>query len=186
MTIRTQPGLHAVPHPYFMNQMGRAMKRKRFGSARGGFTLIELIIAMIIAAVLMSYAIPSFTQMTKSRNAQNARDALVWMGTRARSRAIERGAVQLLEINPATERAWVVRRNPTAASDTVETMNFSSVYGATLSTAANTTITVCYSPRGYAFSCSGQSPATNVDVTFTHADKTAVARVKPLGQIERL
>ena len=175
-----------MPHLYFMNQMGRAMERKRKSSARAGFTLIELMIVLVIGAALMSYAIPSFTRMTKSRNAQNARDALVWMGTRARSRAIERGNVQLLQINPATERAWIVRRGGAAATDTLETMDFSSRYTTTLSTAANTRITVCYSPKGYAFSCSAESPAVNVDITFTHVDKTATARVKPLGQIERL
>jgi hypothetical protein len=83
---------------------------------------------------------------------------------------------------------WIVRRNlgTALATDTLERVVFSTVHASTISTAANTRITLCYSPRGYAFSCSGNSPAGNVDVTFTHTDKTAVARVKPLGQIERL
>lgn len=94
----------------------------------------------------------------------------------------------MLEIDPATDAAWIVRRNTGAAlaSDTLEKVNFPGVHTATVSTAANARITLCYSPRGYAFSCSANSPAANVDVTFTTADKTAVARVKVLGQIERL
>jgi prepilin-type N-terminal cleavage/methylation domain-containing protein len=171
-----------------MKSVNCARKRLEFGSARAGFTLVELLIVIVIGAALMSYAIPSFTRMSSSRNAQNARDALVWMGSRARSRAIERGEAQLLEINPATERAWIVRRNTgvALASDTLEKVDFSSTHKTLISTAANTVITVCYSPRGYAFSCSANSPAANVDVTFTHAGKTAIARVKPLGQMERL
>lgn len=168
--------------------MNRAMTRNWIATPRAGFTLVELLIVMTIGAALMSIAIPSFTRLTTARGAQNARDAVVWMGSRARSRAIERGQAQLLEIDPATDRVWIVRRNTGAAlaSDTLETVNFPGVHNATISTAANTRITVCYSPRGYAFSCSANSPAANVDVTFTTADKTAVARVKVLGQIERL
>lgn len=171
-----------------MKAKNRATKRTRFGSARAGFTLIELLIVIVISGALMMMAIPSFNQVTASRNAQNARDATVWMASRARSRAIERGQTQLLEIDPATERAWIVRRNTgvAVATDTLETTDFSTKWNSQVSTATNARITVCYGPRGYAFSCSANSPAANVDVTFTHASKTATARIKPLGQIERL
>jgi prepilin-type N-terminal cleavage/methylation domain-containing protein len=168
--------------------MNRALQRSRICSARGGFTLIEMLIVIVISGALLMIAIPSFTKATKGRNAQNARDALVWMGARARGRAIERGQVQLLKIDPANERISIVRRNTGTplASDTLEAVDFSSQFGASISTTANTAIIVCYSPRGFAFSCDASSPGANVDVTFTYSDKTAVARVKPLGQIERL
>jgi prepilin-type N-terminal cleavage/methylation domain-containing protein len=171
-----------------MKATNRALMRTRIGSARAGFTLIELLIVIMISGTLMMIAIPSFSRVTAARNAQNARDAVVWMASRARSRAIERGQTQLLEIDPATERVWIVRRNTGAAlaSDTLEKTNFSTTYNTLVSSATNTRVVLCFSPRGYAFSCSANSPSANVDVTFSHAGKTAVARVKPLGQIERL
>ncbi|MGQ0815926.1 MAG: pilus assembly FimT family protein [Gemmatimonadota bacterium] len=150
---------------------------------RGGFTLIELMIVLVIGAIGMSFAVPSFTRMTQTKNAQNARDNLVWMGMRARARAIERGQVWQLQIDPGTAKARVIQRGAASATDSVV---FSSEFGATVSTAGNAAITLCYSPRGYAFSCAVSSPTTDVDVTFTHNDKTAVARVRPLGQIERI
>lgn len=161
--------------------------RRRIGSARGGFTLVELLLVMIIGAVLLSMAIPSFTRVAAGQNARNARDAVVWMGARARSRAIERGEVVLLEINPATERAWIVRRNTgtALASDTLEKVSFQTERSVDIS-GITSQLTLCYNPRGYAFKCSANSPVTNQDVVFSHAGKTATARVKPLGQIERL
>jgi prepilin-type N-terminal cleavage/methylation domain-containing protein len=154
---------------------------------RSGYTLIELLIVMVIATILMSMAIPQFTRMLTTRNAQNARDDLVWMAVRAKAKAVERGQTYLLEINPNTERAWIVRRNPTTAADTIQTVDFSTEFKATISTSANTTITVCYSPRGFAFSCAGAaSPSSDTDVTFTHGDKTATARIRPLGQVIRI
>ena len=151
---------------------------------RDGFTIIELLIVLIIGAILMGYAVPGFTGMVRSRNAQNARDKLVWMSNYARARAIERGRVFQLEIYPGAETARVIQRNAAVAADSV---NFATEFKAMLSTTTNNTIIVCYSPRGFAFSsCNAASPNANVDVTFAFNDKRAVARVKPLGQIERL
>ena len=161
--------------------------RIRTGPVRGGFTLIELVLVIVIGAVLMTMAIPSFTRMSSGQNARNARDAVIWMSARARSRAIERGEVTLLEIDPGSERAWIVRRNTgtALASDTLERVDFGNEQSVQVS-GITSQLTLCYNARGYAFSCSANSPSANTDVIFTHAGKTATARVKPLGQIERL
>lgn len=172
-----------------MNRRTSGLTRYRPGR-REGFTLIELAIVLIIAGILASFAVPSFQNVQKNKAAQNARDAFVWMAARARATAVERGTSYLLEVNPATERAWVVMRRTSGlaqASDTIQTVNFSNEFNSTISTAANTTITLCYNTRAYAWRCNAsQSPTGNTDVTFTHGNKTAVARVKELGQIERL
>ena len=152
---------------------------------RGGFTLIELIVVITIAGIVMTYAIPRLHGARATRTARNARDVFAWTAQRARARAIQSGATQQFTINPATERAWVVRRGTT---DTLLTINFQNEYESTVSSSANTTVTVCYSPRGFAFargsSCS--SSVTTDTLTFTHAMYTSRAVVKPLGQVEKL
>ena len=161
--------------------------RMTTGSVRKGFTLVELLLVIIIGAIMMMMAIPSFTRVTAGQNARNARDQLVWMSARARSRAIERGQVILLEVHTGNDRAWIVRRNTgtALASDTLEKVNFLTEQSVELSGTA-TQVTLCYNPRGYAFGCSGNSPSTNQSVVFSHAGKSATAVLKPLGQIERL
>lgn len=162
--------------------------RMRVGSVRGGFTLLELLIVMVIGAALLTMAIPNFTRVSAGQNARNARDAVVWMSARARSRAIERGQVMLLEIDPASERAWIVFRRQTGsavAADTLEKTNFATEQSVQISGPSNK-VTLCYNSRGYAFACTGTSATTNVDVVFTHAGRSATARLKPLGQVERL
>ena len=161
--------------------------RMRTGSVRGGYTLLELLIVMVIGAALLMMAIPSFTRVSAGQNARNARDAVVWMSARARSRAIERGQVTLMEIDPNSERAWIVFRRQTgtaAASDTLEKVDFSAGQGVQI-TGPSTKTTLCYNARGYAFVCTGTSVTADVDVIFTHADRSATARLKPLGQVER-
>ena len=96
------------------------------------------------------------------------------------------GTTWLLEVNPATERAWIVRRNPTVAADTVQMVDFTTEFASTITTSTNATVTICFNSRGYAWACSGNSPAGNVDVTFSHAQRTSSARVKVLGQMQRL
>jgi hypothetical protein len=124
--------------------------------------------------------------MTAAQNAQNARDRMVWMANRARSIALTRGQVQLFEVDPARNAAWVVRRNPTTAADTAEIVFFNTEYSSTLTTSTGTKITLCFSARGYAFTCGANSPLVNEEATVTHVEKTATARIKPLGQIERI
>lgn len=153
---------------------------------RAGFTLIELMVVIFIAGLIMAIATPRVSQTLQQRYARNSRDAYAWAASRARARAIQTGTTQLLVIDPATEKATVHRRNPTSAADTLMTIDFTnSEYNSTVTTPSNTTLTVCYSPRGYAFTGTGCNNST-VDVTFTHGVYTAQARVKVLGQVERL
>ena len=148
--------------------------------------MIELVIVIVIMGIIVSFAVPNFNNTQRRRQAQNARDSYVWMGNRARSRAIEMGTTWLLEVDPATERAWIVRRNPSVAADTLQMVNFSTEHGTTITTSTNNTVSICFNSRGYAWSCAAGSPSAPVTVTFSHALRTSSARVKPLGQMQRL
>ena len=81
-----------------------------------------------------------------------------------------------------------MKRNATAASDTLVTINFQNEYESTVSTSTNAAITVCFNPRGYAFargSTCGSSMTTDT-LVFTHATQTSRAIVKPLGQVQKI
>jgi len=154
--------------------------------SRAGFTLIEMGFVLVIGGILLTIAIPGFSNVQRNKAAQNARDSFVWLANRARARAIETGTTQLLEIDPATDRAWIVKRNGTLATDTLQTVSYPSEFKATAATSTNAKITLCYNPRGYAWACDATfSPTFDVSVTFQFASRSAVALVRPLGQVER-
>ena len=158
------------------------------GARQRGFTIVELLVVIAIAGILMTYAIPRLHAARANRAARNARDVFAWTAQRARVKAIQTGATQLLQINPTTERAWIVKRNPTTAADTTLTIHFQNEYDAAVSTSANALITVCFNPRGYAFArgtTCGSSVTTDT-LTFTHASYTSQAVLKPLGQVQKL
>ncbi|HEX6559196.1 MAG TPA: GspH/FimT family pseudopilin [Longimicrobiales bacterium] len=154
-------------------------------SLKPGFTLIELAVVVFIAGLIIAIAVPRMSHTIQEHYARNARDAFTWTANRARSRAIQTGSTVLLVLNPSNERAWVYKRNPTVTSDTIVSLNFSTQFQSQVSTASNNVLTICYSPRGYAYDCTGGGTNT-VEVTFTHGVYTSKARVKPLGQVERL
>jgi prepilin-type N-terminal cleavage/methylation domain-containing protein len=149
-------------------------------SSRGGFTLIEVLIVIMIGAVLTSIALPAFGNLQARRGAMNARDALIMLAVRARAVAIERGVVVTMVVDPEDDSVLLTLPDGT----TVEQMRFNLDFSANLSTVSGEPVVVCYSPRGYALqSCT--TVAANEEVSFERAGATAVALIRPLGQVVR-
>lgn len=61
-------------------------------SSEGGFTLVELMVTLAIAAILMTMAVPSFTEMTKNNRLTTQTNQMVTALNLARSEAINRRA----------------------------------------------------------------------------------------------
>lgn len=71
-----------------------------------GFTLIELMITIVIAAILMGMGVPSFLEMIRSNNiAGQANDFITGLNL-ARSEAIRRGAPVCVVRISATDNVW--------------------------------------------------------------------------------
>lgn len=161
-----------------MQPTWRSRSRKRFG-----FTVIELVIVLVLSAMLTILAIPRFTQLEAQRRAANARDAVIWLAAKARSAAIEHGVSYEMDLDADQDRAWLL---PRGAADTLQVIDFAAEYGVEVSSEAASRVTLCYSPRGFAFSCDANSPSTAVDFVFSGGHRTATARIRPLGQVDKI
>jgi len=85
-------------------------------SGLSGFTLVELMVAIVVVAILLGIAIPSFTEMTLSSRLRSYANDLVASANLARAEAIKRNAVVALCVSTdgtscavgSWEQGWLV------------------------------------------------------------------------------
>lgn len=143
---------------------------------RAGFSVLELVVVIVIGGILATIVGPTIGKVQARMDTQAARDAFMLYASRARSMAIERGAVTTLEVNTATD-VVTIRMGATV----LDTYDFGAQHEVDLT---GTSFSVCYSSRGFALStCT--SLAADTDVTFSRAGETAAATMKVLGQVQR-
>ena len=92
------------------HDMSRATRTHVKGRSATGFTLIELMVTIAIAAILATLAAPSFREYIVSQRIKNASFDLFTALTLARSEAITRNAdVDLLRTGTTWAGGWTVK-----------------------------------------------------------------------------
>jgi type IV fimbrial biogenesis protein FimT len=113
-----------------------------------GFTLIELMIAIIVVAILAGFAVPSMNRLMLKHRAQDAATGLFTTLFKARSEALRR--VQVVTLQPNTTGSdwttgWKIVDNATNILDTqVPTKNL------TLTTTPTSLTKISYNATGHA------------------------------------
>lgn len=113
------------------------------GPDRQGFTLIEVMVAVVIVGLMLGIGIPKMRDITIHSDTRSAKSSLVTWVNRAKSAAIETSRSTTFHVNG--NRVWVTAtpRLVTLAGSTLDTISrvddFNARYGVTVT--PNTTIT---------------------------------------------
>ena len=143
-----------------------------------GFTIIELVIAMLIGSILTSIALHSIGNSTARFSTRGARNGFIALHARARASAIERGTTTTLLIDLAGDSAAIIR-----GDTVVDRVHFDREFDVDLQ-GSSIPLELCMSPRGYADDrCTSFSTAQTVHFVFTNGSDTVSVEILPLGQL---
>jgi type II secretion system protein H len=102
---------------------------------RGGFTLLELLVVLVIFAITAAAVVPAFLGQANTTPERRTANALVAVFTAARNAARESGNPSTVVIAPAERRYWLTTRDSaiTAEIPTDPGVSLSALGGARLS-----------------------------------------------------
>ncbi|MBW3570283.1 MAG: GspH/FimT family pseudopilin [Gemmatimonadetes bacterium] len=142
--------------------------------SRGGFTLTELLIVLILAAIISSMALPRFFGFIRHLNARSATSQVVGDLTMARTQAVREGrSVSVRMTGPSTYQVTV--DNGAAVLRTIKTVDVRG--GQRDISVSPTTARVTFNSRGMLTAASAQQLLVNRTGKVDTVSISAVGRV---------
>jgi prepilin-type N-terminal cleavage/methylation domain-containing protein len=148
---------------------------------RGGFTLIETLVALAVVSLLLLIGLPKFTSAMTAQNLRGSRTAVINMLAKARAASTTSNRLTWLKVSTAG-KAWIIaspRLVPDGTS-TVDTLglveDLNKRYGVTISyTGADA---VGFDPRGMA-----SLAASSVVFTVTKSGHSESITIDAIGRV---
>jgi prepilin-type N-terminal cleavage/methylation domain-containing protein len=140
-----------------------------------GFTIVELVVALIIGVLLTSIAVRGFSGLQGRMAARQARQVFASIHARTRASAIEFGQTTRLNIDFDADSVWISR-----GAVIVEVMPFRKNLGVDIQ--GTGTLRLCMNSRGFADTGCNSFNATQT-VVFQAGTDTAGVQIRTLGQL---
>ncbi len=162
--------LVSLPYQFVYQRTGAMNRRSR------GFTLIEVLIAIMIGMILTSIAVRGFGDTSSRMATRQARNVFNGMAARARAHAIESGSRTILIADAQGDSVVLF-----VGGTVIENIRFSGEMGVDIQSSSTVT-RICMSPRGFADpDCNSFSSA--ITIAFVQGAQTETIEILPLGQI---
>jgi type IV fimbrial biogenesis protein FimT len=155
-----------------------------------GFTLVELLITVTIVAIMLAFAVPSYSHIIASKRMVSELNALLVDMQYARSEAQRQGTtVQICQSSDqknctnsnSWEQGWIVECTGAKCASTAVLKVHSAFTGPETFNASNNTSAVVYGPSGFPF------PGGNAILYSMHANNdqslTRCLQMSTVGQL---
>lgn len=145
-------------------------------NSKKGFTMVEMVIALTVTAILIGIVTQSFGEVQNRFSAQQGLRLFESMHARARAHAVEGGVTTELWVDTPGDSIWLVR-----GGQTLESVKFDEELGVEITGSPNY-YRLCMGPRGFGDEdcTSFSSPAS---LTFAQASESLSVVILPLGQL---
>jgi len=147
---------------------------------RSGFTMVELVIAIVIGSILTTVALSQISGAQTRIAVRGAKTAYASIFARARAHGIEMGENVLLRFDANGDSVWIDH-----GGTVLETMRFGEEQDVDLRatpTGAPATFDLCFSPRGYTDTdCNSMNSILRIEF-WQGQDSTSLLQL-PLGQL---
>lgn len=146
---------------------------------RTGFTIIELIIAIVIGSILTTIALSQLSGAQTRIAVRGAQTTYAAIHYRARVHGIEKGRNVMLHVDVAGDSVWIEDDG-----DTLEMIRFGddNLDMRISSPSSLTGYTLCFSPRGYTDTGCNTSNSL-IRMHFAQGAEVTSLWVMPLGQL---
>lgn len=140
-----------------------------------GFTLLEILTALVIMGVVMALGVPRFREFLSHESVRQARVTVTTRLAGARTVAVQRGCEAVLHFESSSSRVWTTACELTGTGvDTVGLIeNLASRYGVVF---ASTGDSMLFTPQGIAFH------STWITMVFSKDGYNAILDVSPVGR----
>ncbi|MFQ5689516.1 MAG: Tfp pilus assembly protein FimT/FimU [Gemmatimonadota bacterium] len=157
----------------------------RPGASAGGFTLVEVLIAMVLMGIMMAIALPPLRSSQEWRVVHSAADEFAARHSMARAAAVRRGRLAELHIDAGTGRLWVEVDTSAARAGVMDTLgpvlDVADQFGVTVT---STRSRFCFDVRGLATQTSGCPPG-DATVVFSRGSYADTVRTSVVGKVLR-
>jgi len=146
---------------------------------RGGFTLIEMLVALVVVSLVLLIGLPKFSSAMTSQNLRGSRTVVVNMLAKARAASTESNRLTWLKIS-GNKAVILARPRISAGAGNADTLgvveDLNKRYGVTLAASRDS---IGFDPRGIASELGG-APVT---LTVTKSSHSEVVTIDALGRV---